>query len=336
MPTLKSLLLCVQCTSPESSADATLLLIYSRNHFSPPRPIIKDSIENMLSRFHDAMPSKVSIDPSIRSSQAPLRRKSSSTFLMMSALDVLTLLDTLFQQTPSSLHSSPASAGVNSWPSSPPSFNLRPDSLTDSGFARFKHDTSSKHTSNIGSIFSMETHSLFPPENSLSEKAARIRFELTDLDHPNERLSLEHPSDEHWTIFSVAADGHGLTWSLLPDSRYETSKGPIIESEDDTQSTTLGLEENHEALQTAILRLVQENRIQDVGDYEFVSRNTTQPAAMSLKQRFNEAMFCCHHDSDFVGAHYWWNASQQLGQRGIPSSSRSTDDSWILGPMHEN
>ncbi|KAI2733717.1 hypothetical protein CBS147332_732 [Penicillium roqueforti] len=308
----------------------------SMNHFSTPRPIIKDSIENMLSRFHDAMPSKVSIDPSIPSSQAPLRRKSSSTFLMMSALDVLTLLDTLFQQTPSSLHSSPASAGVNSWPSSPPSFNLRPDSLTDSGFARFKHDTSSKHTSNIGSIFSMETHSLFPPENSLSEKAARIRFELTDLDHPNERLSLEHPSDEHWTIFSVAADGHGLTWSLLPDSRYETSKGPIIESEDDTQSTTLGLEENHEALQTAILRLVQENRIQDLGDYEFVSRNTTQPAAMSLKQRFNEAMFCCHHDSDFVGAHYWWNASQQLGQRGIPSSSRSTDDSWILGPMHEN
>ena len=257
---------------------------------------------------------------------------------MMSALDVLTLLDTLFQQAPpSSLHSSPASAGVHSWPSSPPpSINLRPDSLMDSAFTRFKHDTSSKHISHNGSIFSVETQSILAPENSLTEKAARIRFELTDLDHPNERLSLEHPSDEQWTIFSVAADGHGLTWSLLPDSRYETSKGPIVESEDDTHSTTLGLEENHEALQTAIIRLVKENRIQDTGDYGFLSQNTTQPAAMSLKQRFNEAMFCCHHESDFVGAHYWWNASQQLGQRGTPSSPRTTDDSWILGPMHEN
>ncbi|KAJ5518152.1 hypothetical protein N7453_000574 [Penicillium expansum] len=315
-------------------------VLRSMHHFSIPRPIIKGHVENMLSRFNDTMPSEASIDPSIPSLQAPLphRRKSPSTFLMMSALDVLTLLDTLFQQTPSSLHSSPASsAGVHSWPSSPPpSVNFRPDSLTDSGFARFKHDTSSKPTSHNGSIFSVETHSILAPETSLSEKAARIRFELTDLDHPNERLSLEHPSDEHWTIFSVAADGHGLTWSLLPDNRYETSKGPIIESDDDAHSTTLGLEENHEALQTAIIRLVKENRIQDADDYGFLSQNATQSASMSLKQRFNEAMFCCHHDSDFVGAHYWWNASQQLGQRGTPGSSRTTGDSWILGPMHEN
>ncbi|CAG7961104.1 unnamed protein product [Penicillium nalgiovense] len=313
-------------------------ILRSMHHFSIPRPIIKGRVESMLSRFHDTMQPEVSNDPSIPSSQAPLpHRRKSSTFLMMSALDVLTLLDTLFQQTPSSLHSSPASAGVHSWPSSPPpSVHLRPDSFTDSGSTRFKHDTSPKLTSHNGSIFSVETHSILAPENSLSEKAARIRFELTDLDHPNERLSLEHPSDEHWTIFSVAADGHGLTWSLLPDSGYETSKVPIIESDDDAHSTTLGLEENHEALQTAIVRLVNENRIHDAGDYGFISQNTAQPVAMSLKQRFNEAMFCCHHDSDFVGAHYWWNASQQLGQRGTPSSSRTTDDSWILGPMHEN
>ncbi|KAJ5830157.1 uncharacterized protein N7525_008410 [Penicillium rubens] len=313
-------------------------ILRSMHHFSIPRPIIKGRVESMLSRFHDTMPPEVAGDPSIPSLHAPLpHRRKSSTFLMMSALDVLTLLDTLFHQTPSSLHSSPASAGVHSWPSSPPpSVNLRPDSLTDSGFPRFKHDTSPKPMSHNGSIFSVETRSILAPENSMSEKAARIRFELTDLDHPNERLSLEHPSDEHWTIFSVAPDGHALTWSLLPDSRYETSKAPIIESDDDAHSTTLGLEENHEALQTAIIRLVNENRIEDAGDYGFLSQNTAQPVAMSLKQRFNEAMLCCHHDSDFVGAHYWWNASQQLGQRGTPSSSRITDDSWILGPMHEN
>ena len=255
----------------------------------------------------------------------------------MSALDALTLLDALFQQAPSSF-SSPASTVAPTWPSSPsPSINLRPEPQMESGFARFKQDTSSRPTSNNGSIFSVETPSILAPGNSLSEKAARIRFELTDLDHPNERLSLEHPSDEHWTIFSVAGDGHGLTWSLLPESKFETSKNTIMENDDDAHSTTLGLEENHEALQTAIVRLVKENRIQDSGEYDaYLSPHTTQVAAMSLKKRFNEAMFCCHHDSDFVGAHYWWNASRQLGQRLAPSSSRGADDSWILGPMHDS
>jgi hypothetical protein len=41
-----------------------------------------------------------------------------------------------------------------------------------------------------GSIFSVETRSILAPENSLSEKAARIRFELTDLDI--ERVSTEN------------------------------------------------------------------------------------------------------------------------------------------------
>lgn len=197
------------------------------------------------------------------------------------------------------------------------------------GLARFKQATS-KPTSHNGSLFSVDTPSILTPEHSLSDKAARIRFELTDLDHPNERLSLEHPSNEHWTIFSVAPDGHGLTWSLFPGSTHEMSKSAIIESDDDAHSTTLGLEENHEALQTAIVRLVNENRVQDPDDYGFFPSNSLQPAALSLKQRFNEAMFSCHHDSDFVGAHYWWNASQQLGR----TLSKTTDDSWILGPMH--
>ncbi|KAJ5795007.1 hypothetical protein N7457_001606 [Penicillium paradoxum] len=310
-------------------------VLRSMQHFSIPRPIVRERVVNMLSRFQNTMPPEVSVDPSIPSLQTslPHRRNSPSTFLMMSSLDVLTLLDALFQQTPSPMHSSPASAGIPNWPSSPPaSLNLRPDSFTESGFARFKHETSSRPTSHNGSIFSVETPSILAPEISLSEKAARIRFELTDLDHPNERLSLEHPSNEHWAILSVAADGHGLTWSLLPDSSYGMSKNAIIESDDDSHSTTLGLEENHEALQTAIVRLVNENRIQDSDGYGSLSQNSLQPGVLSLKQRFNEAMFCCHHDSDFVGAHYWWNASQQLGQ----TLSRTTDDSWILGPMHDS
>ncbi|KAJ5146176.1 uncharacterized protein N7515_000740 [Penicillium bovifimosum] len=314
-------------------------VLRSMQHFSIPRPIIRKRVESMLSRVQDTTRPEASVDPSTPSLQTflPRRRNPPSTFLMLSARDVLTLLDALFQQPPHSLHSSPASgAGLNWSSSSPPFVDLRPDSLMDPGFAHVKYDASSKPTSHNGSIFSVETPSILTPENSLSEKAARIRFELTDLDHPNERLSLEHPSDEHWAILSVQADGCALTWSLLPDSSYDSPKGPIIETDDDVHSTTLGLEENHEALQTAIVRLVNENHIQDSSDYEFLSHTSTQPAAMSLKQRFNEAMFCCHHDSDFVGAHYWWNASRQLGQRVNPSSSEATDDSWILDAMYKS
>ncbi|CAG8411634.1 unnamed protein product [Penicillium salamii] len=312
-------------------------VLRSMHNFSISRPLVREHVENMLSRFQTTIPPETPVDyfPSLQTSQPP-RRNSSSTFLMMSSLDALTLLDALFQQTHTSFQSSPASTGAHTWATSPSSINLRPDFNMESGFARFKHDTNSRPTSNNGSIFSVEVPSPTTLE-SLSEKAARIRFELTDLDHPNERLTLEHPSDEHWTIFSVAADGYGLTWSLLPQSKFDTPKNSILDSDEDVLSTTLGLEDNHEALQTAIVRLVKENRVQSSGEYDaYLPSNPQQGTAMSLKQRFNEAMFCCHHDSDFVGAHYWWNASRQLGQGLAPTSLKATDDSWILGPMHDS
>ncbi|KAJ5575898.1 hypothetical protein N7535_002824, partial [Penicillium sp. DV-2018c] len=314
-------------------------VLRSMQHFSIPRPMIRKRVESMLSRFQSTTQPEESVNPSLPSLQTslPRRRNAPSTSLMLSARDALTLLDALFQQPPHTSHSSPAFAAVPDWSSSPtPSVGLRPYSLMDPGFVHAKYDASPKPTSHNGSIFSVETPSILAPENSLSEKAARIRFELTDLDHPNERLTLEHPSDEHWAILSVSADGRALTWSLLPESKYDSPKGPIIETGDDIHSTTLGLEENCEALQTAIVRLVEENHIQDSDDYGFLSQDSTQPAAMSLKQRFNEAMVCCHHDSDFVGAHYWWNASRQLKQRVNLSSPEATDDSWILGAMHDS
>ncbi|KAJ5775585.1 uncharacterized protein N7511_000596 [Penicillium nucicola] len=301
-------------------------VLRSMHHFSIPRPIIKERVENMLSRFQTS-PSQVSVDSSIPSQAPPPRRNPPSTFLMISSLDILTLLDALFQQSSSasSLHS-PSSTSMHS-PTLSPSFSIRPESM-ESAFNRSKYDIS-RPTSNNGSMFSLSS-SILAAGNELSDKAARIRFELTDLDHPNERLSIEHPSTEHWAIFSVAADGHGLTWSLLPESKDDASKGLIIETDDDAHST-LGLDENHEALQTAIVRLVKENRIRDSDD-EFLPQ---ERSASSLKQQFNQAMFACHDESDFVGAHYWWNASRQLGQRATPTSTRS-DDSWILTPMHDS
>ena len=173
------------------------------------------------------------------------------------------------------------------------------------------------------------------PETGLAQTAARIRFELTDLDEPTERSKLEHPSDEHWTIFSVSNDGHSLTWSLLPDCETGPSKSTLSEGDEDGHSTNLGLEENHEALQTAIIRLVKENHVYDSDDYDRTSRSPKLTQS-SLKQRFNQAMASAHNYSDFVDAHYWWNASRQLRQGLSTNSSHNTDDSWILGPMHNS
>lgn len=264
----------------------------------------------------------------------PLLGNDPSTFLLLSASDILTLLDALFPRSASTLHSPQDSAGFSSWAASlSPTYSVRPESHYEPGFFRSTHDADRRPTSRGSSIFSTETSSVSTPESRIGQAAARIRFELSGLDESTERSRLEAPSGEHWTIFSVAQDGRGLTWSLLPDCGSRRTS--VIESDDDVQSTSLGLEENYEALQTAIIRLVQEDQVYDSDD---TNRYATsfQPLSKSLKQRFNQAMSSSHHLSDFVGAHYWWNASRQLRQGNTVDSSPMGDDSWILGPMHNS
>lgn len=180
----------------------------------------------------------------------------------------------------------------------------------------------------------MESTTISLPENDLAQKAARVRFELSDLDEPTTHSKLEHPADENWTIFSISSDGHSLTWSLLPDCDVGPSEGSLLENDDDTHSTNLGLEENHEALQTAIIRLVKENPVYDSDGYDRTLHSRLPP--FSLKHRFNQAMTSANNYSDFVDAHYWWNASRQLRQGVTATPSLGTDDSWILGPMHNS
>ncbi|KAJ6110360.1 hypothetical protein N7486_002595 [Penicillium sp. IBT 16267x] len=312
-------------------------VLRSMHHFSVLRPSIKERVISMLSKFKSVVTPKTStIELSSSSPTDSSRRNSSSAFLLLSATDVLTLLDALFPQTFSSFHSSPASTGIPPWSASiSPTYKTRPEPFVEPGFFRPNYDTSPRPSSQSGSIFSMESSIVSAPETGLAQTATRIRFELTDLDEPSARAKLEHPSDEHWTSFSVSKDGHGLTWSLLPACEPGSLKASAVESDDDTQSTNLGLEENHEALQTAIVRLVNENHLYDSDDYDRSSRSP-QLAPMSLKQRFSQAMASTTNDSDFVGAHYWWNASRQLRQGRLSGSLDIADDSWILGPMHNS
>ncbi|GAB1202272.1 hypothetical protein APSETT445_000883 [Aspergillus pseudonomiae] len=169
------------------------------------------------------------------------------------------------------------------------------------------------------------------PENSLARNADRIRFELSDMGEPYGRSNLEPPSAEEWTIFSIAQNGRRLLWSLFSDSQ---STYPKNASDDDVQSTTLGLEDNFEALQTAIVKLIQDNPADDHVEFDFQAHDALQTGSLSLKQRFDRAMASCHHTSDFIGAHYWWNAGRQLVRSAAKSPTRLADDAWILQPMH--
>ncbi|KAJ5620883.1 hypothetical protein N7510_004867 [Penicillium lagena] len=310
-------------------------VLRSMHHFSIPRPAIRDRVENMLAQFQTVgSPEHSTMDASMGSSQAPMKN-SPSTFLMLSAADIHTLLVALFPKSCSHPYSPTAAPGVPAWTSifSQPHRHDQ-ETPVEPGLLRSKYDPSSQSPSYSDSLFSTEARTASLPEDGLGQRAARIRFELADLGDPDERLLLQHPSGEDWTIFSIACDGYGLTWSLLPDCKSEPTKSSVIESDDDARSTTLGLEENHEALQKAIVRLVKENRSHDPDDDP--SSPTLQLVYGSLRQLFNQAMASCHHDSDFVGAHYWWNAARQIRQSASNPSSTSVDDSWILGPMHDS
>lgn len=300
---------------------------FDRHHFSL-RPTVKERVDSMISRFQSPVLENSPVD--LSSSTDTRHPNSCSSFLLLSAADILTLLNGLFPQSPSSLHTSPSTTGVPSWSGFSTSYSLRPEPPAEPGFYRANNSYSPRPPSQSGSIFSMESSLISMPESSLSQNASRIRFELTDLDEPIHRPNLEHPSEEHWTIYSISEDGQDLSWSLLPDFGSGQSKASATESDDDAHTLNLGQEENHEATQTAIIRLVEDSDLHDQTDYETLA----QPAPLSLRQRFSQAMASAHNTSDFVGAHYWWNASRQLRQERLTASSPG--DSWILGPMHQS
>lgn len=312
------------------------VLILTRHHFSILRPSIKQHVDNMISRFQGPSTEPLTEDATSFPADLPPRRNSSSTFLSLSATDVLTVLDALFPPSfPSPQHASPVSSAAPSWPSGLSSYKTRQELHAEPGFFRANQGGTSRPASQSGSIFSMESTAMSLPETGLAQTAARVRFELTDLDEPITRSKLEHPADEHWTIFSVTNDGQSLTWGLLPDCETSPSQRSHHENDDDGHSTGLGLEENHEALQTAIIRLVKENHIYDSDEYDRKS-NFSRLSPLSLKERFGQAMASAHNYSDFVDAHYWWNASRQLRQGSSSTLSYGTNDSWILGPMYNS
>ena len=302
-----------------------------RPHFPTASPAVRPNVENIISRFKDAATAGLTSAGDISIGVSGNTESSPSVFLMLSSSDVLTLLKALIPRKPSICSSTPPSSGSAS-SASPTSSNPERFGLAaEPGFLRPRFDYYSRHAFNSKAAFPAEINFLSPAENCFTQNADRIRFELSDSGEAG-RSGLEHPSLDDWTTFSISRDGRSLTWGLLSDDQYSLSDNASV----DAQSTTLGIHDNNEALHTAIVKLIRENPANDSFDCGLPSQGIKKTTSLSLKERFDRAMSHCHHDSDFIGAHYWWNASQQLARSVDGSPSRLADDSWILEPIHSS
>ena len=288
--------------------------------------MVQQHVDSMFSRFQ-SVASNVKPANDKCSPAAPGEiPQPSSMFLMLSATDVLSLLNALFPRAHTPVYQ-PSTPSIGSPLSSSPS-----GLGTQPGFFR---PSTARQSTNNNSIFSADAEFLSRPDKSFGQAADRIRFELSDLLEPDEhRVNLEHPSNEDWTIFSVPSDGKRLIWGLFSDHSPDTISDDS--SDNGIQSTVWGVEQNYEALQTAIVKLVKEGHTNDYPDhgYQDLSSAGSSISSQPIKQRFDRAMAYCNDESDFIGAHYWWNAGRQLARTVASTRATSVDDSWILHPMH--
>lgn len=242
---------------------------------------------------------------------------------MLCAADVVTLLNVLFPRTASSPSSSLSSSSTHQGLSYTQNSTPRRAALPAHWSGRI--EAVLERPSPLES-----TKQERPRKSRYHQCADVIRFELSDLGESDAHPVLDHPSSEDWTLLAISADRKSLSWNT-PSGNYSDGIFEGLSDSGDRSGTVL-LEEDHEALHTAIQRLVNES--------ETLSRSKTsrtsllrQSRSSSLKERFDAVRSVCESRSDFLGAHYWWAASNQLLQKLSKSAKSPHNDSWILGPM---
>lgn len=250
-------------------------------------------------------------------------REHSSSFLMLCASDVITLLNALF---PKSVNSPAGSLSSNS-----PHSVLSYAQHSGPRRAALPAHWSGRIETVLERPTHFETAKLESTRRSGYHRSADvIRFELSDLGETEDHPILDHPATEDWTLLAVSTDGKSLTWetptSDHPDGIFDGL------SDSGHHSGTIQPEEDYEVLHTAIQKLV--NEIETSSQARSCHTNRTyQSHCPSLKDRFTRARSLCESRSDFLGAHYWWAASNQLGQSLSKLAKLPRNDSWILGPM---
>ncbi|KAL4942890.1 hypothetical protein BDV06DRAFT_191083 [Aspergillus oleicola] len=312
----------------------SLAILRPMHHYPMARPKVRQHVENMLDGVVLEPTSRESTPQHATATALPHGFSSPAVFLMLSNADVLTLLSALFPSPPSPAYNSQSpSSGISLSPLGSHADKVMSTTF-EPGFYRPSVPFSPRPAFHPKSSFPTDINFLSLQENTLASKADRIRFELSDLGEHDAHTNLEPPSAEEWTLFTVSQNGKRLIWGLFSDSQQNSPESFTV---DEGNSSTMGTEDNFEALQTAIVKLIQENPAGDSAEYDLqLSSNPPQASILPLKERFNRAMAHCHQTSDFIGAHYWWNAARLLRRSVANCSTQPTDDSWILEPMHSS
>ncbi|KAL1849821.1 hypothetical protein Plec18170_007342 [Paecilomyces lecythidis] len=318
-------------------------VLHSLPQFSMARPSVRQHVDNMITWFYHNSPEP---QPGLDSDSASACFEPSpslpSSFLILSAADILTILNALFPKSICTSFESSSPSGMSSFSFSPPqSYSGRTSRMFESQLFQGRVDSLSSHPATTRTVYSGETNSpdvtranslasdstcslISQPRCSLSQNVDRIRFELESDDRP----SLDHPMAEDWAVLLVTHNGRSLNWVVSHEDDPENDDV----SDDGARSTTIGSEENYEALQTAIVKLVHEEEAlkrSSYGSHFYTQQMIPSP----LKQRFDNALSLCQQQADFLGAHYWWNASRQLRRGAAKFSPHPVNDSWILQPL---
>ncbi|KAK2784784.1 hypothetical protein FQN52_008869 [Onygenales sp. PD_12] len=322
-------------------------VLHSLPQFSIANAEIRAHVENMVSHLCQPIPS------SQTTKQTPVMTpvtdsNPSARFLLLSATDINTLLDVLFPRAPSAFHS-PDLFQNPSFPSSPNSSYFSRSGPASRPFEpnlfQGRIDTSRSTTAKTlvttkltfqdatrsSTVPSSNPISPVSPPNSLSRNADQIRYELSEINASEDRTAVDHPSNEDWALFSVSQDGKSL--ALVPSLEQELSSGEPYSSDQDARPRSSPSEDDQETLQAAIVKLIHDfDPLEDFFSYDPIHSFTAQTSELSLKQKFASAMNYCQSHADFVGAHYWWDASRLL-QKAYPIISAIGDDSKLLDPM---
>ncbi|KAF7720181.1 Uncharacterized protein PECH_008598 [Penicillium ucsense] len=291
-------------------------VLRSMHHVSVLRPSIKAHVDNMLSRIYvnhssQTLSAKGSCETESSADWAH-RDDSTPNFLLLSSADVVTLLDALFPTPGSPIDPTPGFTGASM---DKATNGLRSATSTGNTFAKTA----------LGRIAHGNSSHMARSEYQISRAAARVRFELSDLDERHGRVTMDHPAEENWTILSVTSEDSALASTITPSySRMSHDRDSAFGSH--------GQVEGEEALHNAVIRLINEDHYHQADE---LNQDALEPriALATLRGRFNRAMFSAQNNSDFVNAHYWWNMTRQL--RRQPLSDGSNSDAWILEPMHK-
>ncbi|KAL1956800.1 hypothetical protein VTO42DRAFT_6750 [Malbranchea cinnamomea] len=315
---------------------------YSRAH-----PNIRARVESMLSRLvNPVLASRETSVPELSSGSAS--NSSSGNPLLLSITDITTILDVLFPRSVTTF-GSPQSHQQQSMLSSstsifqhiesssrvfqPSLFQGRVDTLSPGSTTSktaFTTEISLQDLTCSPTSSSSNSASPVSPQLSLAHNADRIRFEFSEISESDDRPVLDHPVNEDWAIIYVSHDGKSLSY----DSVDEVGIG--------TRDTFYNgfCDHRHcngsDPLICAILKLV--DHVEADFDLPYASPDPlVSPLAKGhegpyLIDRFADSMEKCRRQYDFVGAHFWWNASRLLKSR-YPTLSPAEADREVLAPI---